>query len=142
MLFAGRSICVRYEHPKQAVRAHLHDLHARKSSDQTSWCHDLNRLEIWGAACDLTRITACFFEQHFHRAPLPLRIEVSAIAIDHGLQAVKALGLLSLGHLIRHFRRWSAGSGRVFEREGAGVSDLIDKRESSFEIVLGFTGEA
>ena len=64
------------------------------------------------------------------------------VAVDRRLQAVQPLGFHLLGNLVRQFGRRRSRPGRIFEREGAGVADLVDQRERRSKIVLALAGEA
>ena len=60
---------------EQAVGADLGDRHGRDVADHCRWSHDLNRLQIWGAADDLARMPSRLFEQDVEGAAEALRVE-------------------------------------------------------------------
>ena len=58
------------------------------------------------------------------------------------LQALEPLGFHLLGDLLRHLGGRRARPRRIFERERAGVADLLDQRERRVEILLALARKA
>ena len=130
------------ERAEQAVGAHLRNPHRCDVSDHCLGSHDLNCLQIWGAAGDLARMASRLVEQNIEGAAETLPIEGSLLAVDCGLQTVEPLGFHLVGVLTVHVRGRRAGPRRVFERKSAGVPNLVDQRERRAKIILAFAREA
>src|SRR6478752_10644264 len=127
---------------KKAVAADFGDGHALDRSDQAGGRHDMDCLQIWGAANDLPRQFAGLFQQHIDGAAGEAGIKTALVAGDGGLQPLQAVGLLVRRHLAVHFGRRRSGSRRIRERICTRKADVIDERKGLPEICVGLAREA
>src|SRR5215470_12666942 len=93
------------ESTKKTVATHFGDGHTPDRANQPGGRHDLDRLQIWGAANNLPRQPAWLFQQHIDCAASKAGIKPALVAGDDGLQPLQAVGLLFLRHRIVHFGR-------------------------------------
>ena len=101
----------RHQLAEQAVRRDLCNRHCVNLTDEGRWRHDLNRLQIWGAADDLARMAAEFFEQDIELTTDKFRIESSLVAADPVLEDRQPLGFDGFRYLVGHCGGWSAWAG-------------------------------
>src|SRR3984893_52916 len=139
--FSAPCLHVSREHAEQAVRARFGDPYRRNFADQGVWCHDLNRLQIWGSADDLARMTPRFFEQDIEGALNTVAIESRGITVDRGLHTAEPFQFRILSDLIRYGRSRRSGTRRVFEREGSGIADFVNEREGRLDVLFALAGE-
>src|SRR5690606_19148554 len=90
----------------------------------------------------LARLLATAFDEHLAAPADAGFVEGQLVAVERGLEALKAFVHDLARDLAVHRRSRRAGAGRVLEAERLRVADRIDQPQCFLELRLGFAGEA